>query len=289
MMPTGQWVDDCPSDYVLLQNPTMSSENEAKTNPEPTHDRLRVLFVTEDDPLYVYQFFKVFFAEYPKENIDIIGTTVVDAFHEPIWKTAWRMFRFYGLLDFIRLSLRFIGVKLRGVSIATEAKQCGIPLIPASSINDPSYIASVEALVPDVIVSVAAPEIFRRNILEVPRIGCINIHSGRLPIYRGMMPNFWQLLHGEKHAVITVHEMAEKLDAGGIIQTRAFPLQEQDSLDRVIVGTKQEGARLMMEVLTNISKGNMNVTPLDMSNADYFSFPKPKDVRALRKRGHKML
>jgi methionyl-tRNA formyltransferase len=265
----------------------MSSEN-SKTSPNAT-DKLRVLFVTEDDPLYVIQFFKVFFAEYPKDKLDIIGTTVVDAFHEPIWKTAWRMFRFYGLIDFIRLSMRFVGVKLKGESIAKLAQQAGIEVVPAGSVNSKEYLQTAEALVPDVIVSVAAPEIFRRGILDIPRIKCINIHSGRLPIYRGMMPNFWQLLHGEPHATITVHEMAEKLDAGGVIKTKEFPLKEHDSLDRVIVGTKQEGARLMMEVLCDIQSGKLDATPLDMSNAEYFSFPQPKDVRALRKRGHKML
>ena len=261
-----------------------------KTNPvETPHVPLRVLFVTEDDPLYVIQFFRRFFADYPHENIDIIGITVVDAFHEPIWKTAWRMFRFYGLIDFLRLSLRFIGVKLKGHSISREASAAGIALIPASSINDPSYIEKITTLCPDVIISVAAPEIFRANILAAPTIKCINIHSGRLPVYRGMMPNFWQLLHGEPHATITIHEMAEKLDAGGIIATKEFPLKEHDSLDRVIVGTKQEGATLMIEVLTDIGKGNLQSTPLDMSSASYFSFPTPKDVRSLRRRGHTML
>lgn len=262
----------------------------SNTNQDPSQDRLRVLFVTEDDPLYVIQFFKVFFQEFPRDTLDIIGITVSDAFHEPIWKTAWRMFRFYGPVDFIRLGLRFIGVKCKGISISSLAVDYGISLFPTQSINDPSYISTIESLKPDVIVSVAAPEIFKKNILAVPSIKCINIHSGKLPIYRGMMPNFWQLLHGEQEATVTIHEMAEKLDAGGIISTRAFPLQERDSLDRVIVGTKQEGARLMIEVLNSISnESQVTATPLDMSNASYFSFPTPKDVRKLRKRGHTML
>jgi methionyl-tRNA formyltransferase len=104
-----------------------------------------------------------------------------------------------------------------------------------------------------------------------------------------MMPNFWQLLHGETHATITIHEMVEKLDAGGIIATHEFPLHEQDSLDRVIVGTKQEGARLMMKVLGDYASNNIKVTPIDMQDASYFSFPTNKDVRKLRKCGHTML
>lgn len=250
---------------------------------------LRLLFVTEDDPLYVIRFFEVFFAEYPKDQIEIVGVSVQEAFHEPIWKTARRMLRFYGPIDFVRLCTRYVGVKLRGDSIAKLADQSGLTLVPCGSVNDPEYIERVRSINPDVVASVAAPEIFKKGILSVPALGCINIHSGKLPIYRGMMPNFWQLLHGESHAVVTVHEMVERLDAGGILGTQDWPLQASDSLDRVITGTKQDGARLMMQVLLRMKRGEATATPLDMTGKKYFSFPKPADVKAFRKRGHRML
>jgi methionyl-tRNA formyltransferase len=249
---------------------------------------LRVLFVTEDDPLYVIRFFEVFFAECP-EDVEIVGVSVQDAFHEPIWKTARRMLRFYGPIDFVRLCVRYAGVKRRGDSIARLAEKRGLTLVPCGSVNDEEYIGRVRAIRPDVIASVAAPEIFRKGILSAAPMGCINIHSGKLPVYRGMMPNFWQLLHGEKHAVVTVHEMVEKLDAGGVLGTLEWPLKPRDSLDRVITGTKRDGARLMIDVLRRMKRGEATPTPLDMSTKKYFSFPKPADVKAFRKRGHRML
>lgn len=251
---------------------------------------LRVLIVTEDDPLYVVKFFEVFFAECPRDRIDLVGITISDAFHEPIWKTAQRMLKFYGPVDFVRLCFRYAAVKLRGYNIARLAREARVPMVETRSVNDEGYIARVKnELAPDVIVSVAAPEIFKKGILGAAKRRCINIHCGRLPIYRGMMPNFWQLLHAEKAATLTVHEMVEKLDAGGIVQTREFPLRERDSLDRVIVGTKQESARLMIEVLERFAAGEVQATPLDMTGKKYFSFPKPKDVKEFRKRGHRML
>ncbi len=267
----------------------MSSQKTNTDQHTPEHDKLRVLFVTEDDPLYVIEFFKVFFVEYPRDTLDVIGITIVDAFHEPIWKTANRMLNFYGFIDFIRLSFRFVRAKLFGRSIGAVAVEHGIDVIDAKSVNAKAYIDVATNLAPDVVVSVAAPEVFKKPLLDVPKIKCINIHSGKLPVYRGMMPNFWQLLHGEPQATITIHEMAEKLDAGGIIETHEFPLRTKDSLDRVIVGTKQEGARLMMKVLVDFASDTVQVTPLDMQNASYFSFPSNKDVKVLRKRGHTML
>ena len=64
---------------------------------------LRVLLVTENDPLYVRQFFDVFFAELPRDRVDLVGVTVSRAFHEPLLKTARRVHRFYGTVDFLRL------------------------------------------------------------------------------------------------------------------------------------------------------------------------------------------
>lgn len=251
---------------------------------------LRVLVVTEDDPLYVIRFFDVFLEEYPSDRIEVLGITVSKAFHESIWKTAWRVFRFYGLLDFPRLCLRYAMTRLRGRSIASLARGRDISVIETESVNDPAYLERVAALSPDVIMSVSAPEIFREELLDTPRIGCINIHSGRLPIYRGMMPTFWQLLHGESSVVVTIHEMARELDAGGILETIDFPLRERDSLDRVIAGTKQQGARAMIRTLLEIADRDcIEVVPLDMTNASYFSFPKPSDVRAFRALGHRML
>lgn len=251
--------------------------------------RLRTLVITEDDPLYVVRFFEVFFAEVPKEKIEIVGVTVSRAFHEPITKTAKRIWRFYGTVDFLRLLPRYIAAKLFGTSIGKLAAKYGFREIPAASVNGEDYLKIVRELNPDVIVSVAAPEIFKKPLLSIPRYGCINIHSGRLPKYRGMMPTFWQLKNGEPHVTVTIHEMVEKLDAGGIIATLEFPLEKNDSLHRVITGTKQAGARLMLTVLSSIDGAAPKATPLDMSDASYFKFPQPDDVKAFRARGHRMI
>jgi len=257
--------------------------------PGPPDRPLRVLLVTEDDPLYVIRFFEVFFDEYPPGEIEIVGVSVQDAFHEPKHKTFRRILRFYGPVDFVRLLWRYGLAKLRGDSIEKLARSRGLPIIPCDSVNRDGYHERVRAIEPDVIVSVAAPEVFKKGILEIPPLGCVNIHSGKLPVYRGMMPNFWQLLHGEEHAVVTVHEMVEKLDAGGILKTLEWPLRENDSLDRVITGTKQDGARLMIEVLKGLKDGTIEAKPLDMGGKKYFSFPTPKDVKQFRERGHRMI
>jgi methionyl-tRNA formyltransferase len=252
-------------------------------------DRLRVLFITEDDPLYVVRLFEVFFREYPSDTIEVCGITIDRPFHEPPWKTLRRMLGLYGPWGVLRMATRFLRARLSGRSIGRLAAERSIPLYPTQSVNAPEYLERVRELAPDLIVSVAAPEIFRKGLLGIPRLGCINIHSGRLPVYRGMMPTFWQMLRGESAVTVTVHEMAEKLDAGRILGTATVPISARDSLDRVITTTKQEGARLLIDVLTKIRLDRATPVPVDMSSASYFSFPQREHVREFRKRGHRLL
>jgi methionyl-tRNA formyltransferase len=251
--------------------------------------KLRVLFITEDDPLYVIRLFEVFFQEYPTDVIEVCGITIDRPFHEPPWKTLRRMLGLYGPLGVARIGARFLRAKLSGHSIGRLASERSIPMYPTNSVNAPAYLEQVRRLAPDVIVSVAAPEIFRKELLRIPRLRCINIHSGRLPLYRGMMPTFWQMLKGEPAITVTVHEMAEKLDAGGVLGTASVPIAPRDSLDRVITITKQEGARLLIRVLQKIRSNQAAAMPLDMKDAAYFSFPKREHVLEFRKRGHRLL
>lgn len=263
--------------------------NERSTPLKDTAPRLRVLVITEDDPLYVIEFFRVFFAEFPQLDADLIGMTVDKAFHESLRDTFRRMLRLYGWMGVARLGLRYAWAKVRGDTIEALARRRGVPIIETPSVNDPAYIARIRDLRLDIITSVAGPEIFSAELLSSARLGCINIHSGQLPTYRGMLPTFWQLLNGEPAAMITVHRMVERLDAGEVLATAPFPLRKRDSLDRVMRGAKQEGARLFCRVLHDLRNGTATATQLDMGRAGYFRFPTPEDARAFRRRGHSLL
>lgn len=251
--------------------------------------KLRLYFVTEDDPLYVARFFETFLLEYPRHEFHLSGITIQNAFNESRRATAQRVLSFYGPANFIRLSARVIGRKARRYSIASIARREGVETFETRSVNDPNFVEQVRSLRPDVIVSVAAPEIFKRELLESARIGCINVHSGRLPAYRGMMPTFWQMQSGEPHVTVTVHEMAAQLDAGAVLGTVECAIRKDDTLDRVITETKEEGARLLIRVLRRLAAGDVQPVPVDMAAAGYYSFPKRSDVAELRRRGHRLL
>ncbi len=253
------------------------------------HRPLRILVVTEDDPIYVVQFFRVFLAELPSDEIEFCGVVIDKPFHEPIANTLKRVSSVYGLIGTARLGMRYLKAHLTGDTVEALIRSKNLTVLKTSSVNDTAFVKNVASLAPDLLVSVACPEIFRKELLAVPRLGGINIHSGRLPEYRGMLPTFWQMLSGEPAVTITVHWTVPKVDAGGILATQTFPLKRRDCLDRVIKGTKRDGARLLIRVLKGIRNGNKTSTPMDMSRAGYFTFPKPADVDRFRGLGHTLL
>ena len=249
---------------------------------------LRVLVVTADDPIYVSCFFEALFPALP-DTVRIVGVTVLPAFCEPLLLTAKRVLELYGPIDFARLCLRFARARVSGRTISRLTKKVGIPLIEAQSVNRLDYLRRVAKLTPDVIVSIAAPEIFKTALLSMPRLGCLNIHSGRLPAYRGMMPVFWQLRNGEPVAVVTVHKMVEAVDKGRVLDVVEVPLRKHDRLGRAIVACKRAGATLLVDALDRLRGGCVQFHDYGFSDDCYRSFPRPEDVQAFRKRGHRML
>ncbi len=249
---------------------------------------MRILFITEDDPLYVIQLFERFFAERP-EALEVVGMTISRPWDESRLATARRVLRFYGIVDFTRLLARYGATRLRRRSIGSLADRYSVPLIDTDSVNDPAYVERIRALRPDVVVSVAAPEIFQQDLLEAPRLGCLNIHSGRLPTYRGMMPTFWQMLLGEPSVTVTVHEMAARLDAGAVLGTVEVPIRPKDRLSRLMAEGKRQGAHLLIRVLGELEADTGRRQELAKGDAGYFSFPSPEDVCELRRQGHSLL
>lgn len=93
-------------------------------------------------------------------------------------------------------------------------------------INSSDFIQKLGDLNVDLCISAAYPQIFSRQILEIPKLGAINFHPSLLPRYRGAHPHFWQIVNGEREGGITAHFMTENIDNGDVIAQIAFPIDD---------------------------------------------------------------
>jgi methionyl-tRNA formyltransferase len=260
---------------------------------------MKIVFITQEDPFYIRIFFETFFKNY-KNPDEILGVVLCRTMGRSRWKLVKQMYGFYGPLDFVRMGLRYVGSRALGVLLKGRytgrffdlEQLCGhyrIEMIRSNNVNDAGTVEWIRNKEADVIVSVAAPHIFKEAILGVARWGCINIHSAKLPQYRGMLPNFWNMYHNEKSSAITIHTMDLEIDRGKILLQREFEIKPEESLDQLIKRTKAFGALCLIEVLNNIKGGAVVYKEPDKAPSSYFSFPTPRDVKQFRRMGKRLL
>lgn len=178
----------------------------------------------------------------------------------------------------------------RAYSIDDVARRHDLPVYRPENVNAPAFLDILrQDIRPDLLVSIAASQILKRAVLEIPRHGCINLHSAPLPRYQGMMPNFWTLVHGEPEGMVTIHYMVEQLDAGDIILQRSVPIYPGDSLHNLMVRSKIVGVDTLIEAIELIDSGRVLPRPMDATKATYFSFPRRADAQRLRAQGRRLL
>jgi methionyl-tRNA formyltransferase len=226
--------------------------------------------------------------------VHVLEIVVLPNFNESRLALCRRLLRLYGALGVARLSARYAAAALgdrlgRPRSVAATAGRLGVPVRRLGSINDLDYLGTLAQRKVDVLLSVSAPEIFRRDALAAaPHV--VNVHSGRLPAYRGMMPTFWALAAGESKVTVTVHEMVERLDAGPILGEFDVPVGTSESAFDVTARAKDVAGREVARLLARLGPGRWPAgRPPDQSEHPAYGFPGRKDARRLRAHGRHLL
>lgn len=166
-----------------------------------------------------------------------------------------------------------------------------IPFRKERNINDEDFIKRLAQKKLDVVISFSAPTVFKVDLLNLPRHGCINLHCSALPSYAGVLPSFWMLLNGEKKAGVSVHLMDSKIDNGAVLEQGMVDISSMDNMFDVILATKLCGGHAMLNVLSYIHDNDKLPYPVDTSHNihSYFSWPKVEDIKKLVGRGKRLI
>jgi methionyl-tRNA formyltransferase len=260
---------------------------------------LRIHIITEEDPFYIPVFFREFFARLDGDRFEVTGIDITRPLNQKSRRSlAGKLYRFYGPVDFIRLGVRFAAAAALDRlapggawdgTIARLARRNGVPSREVSDVNDRAYVEELRSRSPDVLASVAASQKFRQPLLLVPRLAAVNVHTGPLPRYRGMMPVFWQMRDRRESIGLTIHTMTGELDLGAVLLAREVPLEGERRLDRVIRTMKRHGAQALIDVLEMYGRGPVPCAPMEPSRASYRSFPGREDAMEFRRLGYRLL
>lgn len=151
--------------------------------------------------------------------------------------------------------------------IKKEALEYNIPVFQPEKVKF-DYEEIVLAR-PDIIITCAYGQIIPKVLLDLPRLGCINVHASLLPYLRGGAPLHHAIIDGYKETGVTIMYMDEAMDTGDIISTVTYPLKDTDTVGTVHDNLMEMGANLLIETLPSIISGTNKRIKQDNSKATY--------------------
>jgi len=150
------------------------------------------------------------------------------------------------------------GLDLRASPIKKAAERLGISVFQPERLSAPGEFERLRELRPDIIVVVAFGQILKQNVLDLPRLGCVNIHSSLLPRWRGAAPIQRAIIAGDAFTGVTTMKLVLKLDAGDILLQEKTPISPEDTAGTVHDRLAQMGSELIVRTLTGLETGTLH-------------------------------
>jgi methionyl-tRNA formyltransferase len=170
-----------------------------------------------------------------------------------------------------------------------EFSKLGVAIDDISSINDAQGLASIRACKCDLIVSIRFGLILKSEVLTFPRLGVINLHSGKLPDYRGVMATFRAMLAGEQSLSTTLHYISDgSIDTGDIIATHSIAVDQQASYLANLLNLYKGGVDTIIDSIEKLEQGKILSSQPQQGQGNYFSFPNDGELAQFFAKGYKL-
>jgi methionyl-tRNA formyltransferase len=160
------------------------------------------------------------------------------------------------------------------------------PLEELNLINSPEGLVKIKSLQPDLVISIRYGNILKTDVLNIPRLGVLNLHSGLLPDYRGVMATFWAMLKDEQQIGTTLHYIDDSsIDTGRIISTSKLKVDREKSYLWHVLQLYIAGVELILNAVDTIEKNGQAEAYSQIDSGQYFSFPNEKDLLEFSRKG----
>lgn len=161
------------------------------------------------------------------------------------------------------------GKKLAFSPVKEAAIRHDIEVLQPEKASQADFVDRLKELNPDLIVVIAFGQILKKDVLDLPKYGCINVHVSLLPKYRGAAPINWVIINGEEKTGVTTMFMDEGLDTGDIIKTKEFMLDDQINAGQLHDIMMDEGAEVLSQTIKDIEDGSANRTKQNDDESSY--------------------
>jgi methionyl-tRNA formyltransferase len=168
-------------------------------------------------------------------------------------------------------------LKLTPSPVKALAEKLKLPVLQPLKARDEQFVSELLELKPDLMVVVAYGQILPQTILDLPRFGCLNVHTSLLPKYRGAAPIQWAIADGEPETGVTIMKMDAGLDTGPVLATRRTPILPADDSQILHDRLAQLGAELLIETIPDYVAGKIQPQPQPATGSTYAAKIKKED------------
>lgn len=161
------------------------------------------------------------------------------------------------------------GNKLLQTPVKEYALAQGLTVYQPQKVKTPEFVELLHELQPELIVVAAFGQFLSKEILELPKYGCINVHASLLPKYRGAAPIQYAIIKGEKESGVTIMQMDIGMDTGAMLDKVVVPIEENTTMGELHYALREQGAALLLQVIDKIAAGTAVAEPQDNEQATY--------------------
>ena len=169
------------------------------------------------------------------------------------------------------------GRELKSPPVKTLALELNIPVMQPEKLRTPEAMDQLHAWNPELIVVAAFGQILKKDVLDLPRYGCINVHASLLPRWRGAAPINAAILAGDEETGVTIMQMDVGLDTGPMLVKKSIRIRHDDTAGSVLRALSTLGADLLSEALPDYLSGNLKPVPQPAEGATYAPMLKKED------------
>ncbi len=218
---------------------------------------IKILIITQSEPFFIPKMIR-YILEQQEQDYEVVGYTILKPHRKNKTIKSWIKERaiIYKYSELFIVAIAFFGCIIYNIlrlgnsySSKNIFRDFNIPEFVTNDINSTNYLSKISKQDIDVIISISCPQLFKEELLNLPKLSCINAHGTLLPRHRGVFGSWWTLFSNDKQGGSTIHTMELKLDAGKILWQKEFEIDKSFTQYKIAYTTKNDMAKGLVEVL----------------------------------------
>ena len=258
--------------------------------------KLNVFIISQEEPFYIPKVIG-YLVEHQNENFQIVGATRLQPHRKNKTMKDWLLERtkIYTYWELFITTCFFVYCKVwykllskigvyNPFSVKAIYEKNKIKELGTQEINSSDYLEQLKKMDIDIILSISPPQLFEKELLELPTKTCLNAHGTLLPRHRGVFGSWWMLFEGDKEIGTTIHTMVDKLDAGEIVWQKEIPMPCDATQYSIAYHTKKIMAEGLVEVLNQYARDKVK-PQLSQYKESYHRAPSKEQGETFHKKG----